>query len=202
LYGPTEAAISCTEYELPNDIERTVCENGIVAIGKPFKHTNTLVLKDKHIPTKENIGELLLSGKQVIKSYLDNENSNSFVKIKDEIYYKTGDLVFKDSNGNLMFVGRKDTQVKIQGYRVELQEIEYAIESFNKEINAVVLIQKANNSDILTAFVLNLSENKDELRSYLQKKLPPYMIPQKYKVLEEFPLNKNGKVDRNKLITM
>ncbi len=199
LYGPTEAAVSCTVYELPDEIASAKQHNGVVAIGVPFQETECLIVPEKLAVAGGNRGELCLSGKQVIKHYLNEESPQAFMERNGKIYYKTGDIVFQDAQGCLFFVGREDAQVKVQGYRVELQEIEHAIESFNKEVKAVVVLQASEQGDCLVAFLLHAQQNDQLLLAYLKEKLPAYMLPHQFKYLDKFPYNNNGKIDRKKL---
>ena len=190
LYGPTEATISCTAYELPNHDNEILHKNGIVSIGKPFENLQFFI--NQH-------GELLLSGIQVIESYLNQEFSQYFEIIKGEIYYRTGDQICMDSSGNLLFMGRMDNQIKFQGYRIELGEIVYAIENYSNQLRAVVCLDTSSYSKFLHAYLSGAEVDVNELILFLKEKLPDYMIPTKFTNLKEIPLNTNGKVDFHSL---
>ena len=115
--------------------------------------------------------------------------------------YHTGDLCYWDESGNLMYIGRIDQQVKIQGFRVELSEIEYHARAFfnNTVLAAAVAFMNEQSLNEIALFVEQEAGPLDELVAYLRGKLPSYMIPSKILFVPEFPLNSNDKVDRNKL---
>lgn len=133
LYGPSEGGIFASAYNWqPN----SATHQETVSIGKPVKHINLHIVDDQgNIITNENKGEAWLSGPQVFNGYLDDlENQHKFEPLTidglTQQFYKTGDIVFRDSNENLFYCGRKDNQVKIQGKRVELSEIEHYANNF------------------------------------------------------------------------
>jgi len=151
---------------------------------------------------ESNLGELCLTGEQVTPGYILNEEQNgrSFFEHEGVRYYRTGDLVFQDENGQLFYVGRADDQVKIQGYRVELSEIEVATAKILPRNQAVAVgFQHADQGWQLALFVENLQTDGDELRTKLAKHLPDYMVPHQVLSVEEMPLNNNGKTDKKLL---
>ncbi|CAF4176879.1 unnamed protein product [Rotaria sordida] len=115
--------------------------------------------------------------------------------IDGEIFYRTGDFVRMDSNGLLHYQGRKDHQVKLHGQRIELGEIEQCL--LKTSISACVVIKW--NDDYLIAYVQSSNIDEEQLRKHCQSHLPPYMIPSIFVILEKFPMNVNGKVDRKRL---
>ena len=151
---------------------------------------------------QSNKGLLHISGNQVIESYLHMVEKNMFVNIDTKIYYNTGDLVEENKNGNLLFLGRHDTQIKLNGYRIELREIEYAIEKIiNAEVQVIKII---NDSSLqkLVAFTLKKNCVPSFIQNQLLELIPSYMIPKEIIIIEEFPLNINGKVDKLQLEKM
>lgn len=211
FYGPTEATIFCTYYEWKKELMNSKHHNGAVSIGKAFPNMRTIILDDNNnIITQPNItGELCLAGNQLTPGYYKNDekNKSSFIEIvidnKPERFYRTGDLAFYDHDGDIMFCGRKDFQVKIQGYRIELGEIEHSLRKLLNNPD-VVVIAKNNQNDIieLHAFIKGNELNQSELKSMVAEVLPAYMIPSAFHFIDEFPLNNNGKIDRNKLKEM
>lgn len=201
LYGPTEHTIFCTQLECG---VITKSYNGVYSIGKQIGDTSLVILDDNNqIINNRDKGELCLSGNQMTNGYWKNETKNQEAFINLNIdgttkkFYKTGDLCFKDENGYVFYIGRKDFQAKIQGFRVELSEIEFYIRKYFKNINiAVVAINnKINNTEI--ALVIESSEiDLTGLFKFLDKNLPKYMIPTQIKFLDKIPLNTNGKVDK------
>ncbi len=206
FYGPTEATIYCTYYEVEKNNSNKVL-NGMLSIGKPLKNVDAIIIdEDNHILAKGEKGELCVAGDQVTHGYWKDPEKNEqafFHKNFNGInrrFYHTGDLCFLDEDDNLMLFGRKDSQVKIQGYRVELGEIEYHAREFLKGINVVVLPfdNKSNNTEL--AIILESKEiDTTSLVQYLKLKIPPYMIPTKTLFESQFPLNSSDKVDKVKL---
>ncbi|MCU4166227.1 AMP-binding protein [Carboxylicivirga caseinilyticus] len=203
LYGPTEATIYCTYSEFyRNALNKEL--NGMMTIGKPFKSIRIVVIdEDDCIQSVNGMGELCISGETVTQGYWNNieKNKSSFVyKIIDgEEYrfYRTGDNCFIDEEGDIMLAGRLDHQVKVQGYRIELGEIEAHARVFLNGANAVAITFRNKSGLMQIALLLeNVIFDYIKLDQFLRKKLPPYMIPSKYKMLELLPLNSNGKVDR------
>lgn len=213
VYGPTEATIFCTMYELPSDSHKTNCHNGVVSIGRPMSGTQMHILQNDSLATNPGeLGELCLSGDQVTNQYWqDAEKTNqAFVRIEkgssESLVYRTGDIGFR-REGNFFFCGRKDQQIKIEGYRVELGEIEFHAKSaWGVGGVAVVISENEGRNSILHLFLessepLNPSRIA-EYKSKLSNRLPSYMVPQKIHQITALPLNANGKIDRKKLLTM
>ncbi len=202
LYGPTEATIWCTAYHWI--AENSEIYNGMIPIGKALKNVeNVIIDKHKNIVSQGEKGELCLTGHQITEGYLNNETRNreSFIRINDKKFYKTGDLTFVNSEGDIMYCGRMDHQVQIQGFRVELGEIEYHARMFCG-LNNVAAIPKKN-SDGYYEIYLFLDKYKGEIKdvkAYLKKNLPDYMVPSHIEILENMPLTKSDKIDRKKLV--
>ncbi|MEI6122229.1 MAG: AMP-binding protein [Bacteroidota bacterium] len=205
VYGPTEATIFCLTYNWNRNLANKNL-NGIVCIGKPMKDMIAVIVDNQLKPVTDGIlGELCLSGPQLTTGYLKNiqKNKESFFEInsdgKVQIFYRTGDICFKDNDGDFLFSGRLDNQVKIQGFRVELSEIEFHAREYMNGMNAVVHTSiNSSGNTLINLFVENFN-NVDDLLVYLKSKLPPYMIPNAIKTIPSFPLNINGKVDRKSL---
>ena len=205
VYGPTENTIFCTSYKLENNNIKSY--NGIVSIGKPMKHVITTIIdENKNILSDNEKGELCLAGELLTSAYYKDEqlNKKSFF-IKNNIqHYRTGDIAFTDDDGDLMFCGRADQQVKIHGFRVELNEIEHLILEHFTDIENVAAIpfQNSLGNTLIWMFIQNYKDDTLKLFDYLKTKLPDYMIPTGVTVIKTFPLNVNGKVDRKALRNM
>jgi len=209
VYGPTEDTIFCTVYTYNKNGENEA-KNDILSIGKAMYNNYIDVFdEENNILNTGEIGELCLSGKQLTPGYVNNEKLNQekfFFKelVGEKIrFYRTGDLCIRNTTGNFDFVGRKDSQVKIQGYRVELEEIECHCRVFLKEINAIVIPfnNKTNNTEL--ALFMETDEQNfviDKLKEYLYSKIPAYMIPTKYYFMSKFPVNSSDKIDRVRLL--
>lgn len=202
MYGPTEDTVFCTYYLIDKtNTEKLLAANDIVSIGKTFKNSGVLLMGDDNaiINTPNVEGELCLCGEQLTPGYWknDKENTEKFFE-KDGIrYYRTGDLCYYAEDGNLMYVSRKDFQVKINGFRVELGEIEnrYTAVSGGKYSVVIPYLNKQGNTEL--AIVIEGKEyDVKEHKAALAKALPAYEVPSSWLFIRNIPLNQNGKVDR------
>lgn len=204
-YGPTETVVGCCIYEVP----KSPIGSRSIPIGEPMDNTSLFILNSSLQPVPMGVaGELVVAGPCVAKGYLNQPGltAERFVQLPSENSsqraYRTGDLVRELASGNLEFVGRTDDQIKINGYRVEPGEIVHCLLQHPEISAAVVLAMPGKNEDPeLTAFFIsNDSELRNtEIKGFLEKQLPAYMIPSRFVVLESIPLNKNGKVDQRAL---
>ncbi|KAB8190935.1 amino acid adenylation domain-containing protein [Nonomuraea phyllanthi] len=210
LYGPTELTISCAEYRLPADRDRWPrTANGTVPIGLPYPGVEHLVLDGEGRPAGE--GELCLRGVQRFPGYADpGVNEGRFVRfdgqvaapprtgdgVPPELWYRTGDRVaWRD--GLLVHLGRLDQQVKISGHRVELGEVEAALRDQPGVHEAVVLAVPGEDGEpALEAACTGAGLDPVALLKGVAALLPGYMVPRSVTLLDELPLNANGKVDR------
>ena len=204
LYGPTEITCNCTYYILNKDFEETET----IPIGKAFKNEKVFLLdeEDKLITEKNIPGEICVSGSCVGLGYYNNieRTQEAFVQnplnpFYNEIIYRTGDLGKYADDENLIYIGRKDFQIKHMGHRIELGEIETAAMSIKDVSRACCLFDSDKGRLIL--FYTGNSE-KAELLKQLRSMLPPFMIPSTVKNIDEMPLNKNGKIDRKQLFSL
>jgi acyl carrier protein len=176
------------------DIGKPTCNNEIYIFGK------NLDLLPIGI-----IGEIFIGGQSVGPGYINNEPENKKRFIKHNIYgrlYKTGDLALRDFDGNIHYIGRSDDQVKINGIRIELDEIIKAIKLNQNVTNAIAIIVevKPNVKQICAFYTGNLADR--EMRNFLIDQIPTYYMPAIIMKLDEMPLNANGKIDKNYLRTM
>jgi amino acid adenylation domain-containing protein len=201
LYGPSEDTTYSTAYLIKNQEYRSIL------IGKPISNSQVYILDDYFNPVSIGVtGKLYVSGAGVARGYLNKTEltaekfmNNPF--IEGTRMYDTGDLGCWLPDGNIEFLGRKDQQVKLRGYRVELGEIENAILQYSEDLKQVVVEVKGENEEkVLVAYFVSATElDKSKLRSFLQNSLPDYMIPGFYIALEKLPLTPNGKIDRKAL---
>ena len=205
VYGPTENTIFCSTYRFSRDnINKT--HNGILSIGKPMKNCGMTIFTETNEECEVGvIGELCLSGPQLTPGYYKNEQKNKecFFTKNGIIWYKSGDLCYKDCDGDIMYSGRLDHQVKIQGFRVEIGEIEWHAREFLKNKNVVCMA--FDNKDGLTEIAMFIESEEfdpDEMLSYMRLKMPSYMIPSRLIFVPVFPLNTNEKTDKIKLKSM
>ena len=195
-YGPSE-----TYY-----VTFTKMNDEFITIGKPLDNTQIYIL-DKYlnpVPIGAT-GELYMSGDCVAKGYLNNEEltNKSFIKnpfISGTIMYKSGDLGKYMDDGNILCLGRSDHQIKIRGQRIELGEIESLISKYPNIKNVTVVKQIIQNRECISAYyIADKRIAINELRKYLSRSLPRYMVPTYFVALDEFPYTPNGKVDKKSL---
>ncbi|QHI35446.1 Tyrocidine synthase 3 [Kordia antarctica] len=200
-YGPTEATVGCSVYEIRGNEET-------IFIGKPILNTDIHIVNSAGmIQPKGVMGELCISGLGIAEGYINNEKLTA-EKFKESIFgqkkriYKTGDLGRWSFDEELEYIGRNDEQVKISGYRIELGEINELISTHPSiETSTVLCRENSLGEKILVAYIKTTQEVKTEaLKSYVGKKLPAYTIPNIYLELDEFPLTSNGKIDKEKLV--
>lgn len=201
-YGPTETTICSTALEYEKDEKN----DDIVSIGRPIHNTNIYIVdKNTNIVPVGVPGELCISGNGVGCGYINNqaETDKHFVNnIFDDSssLYKTGDLAKWNTDGTISYIARKDSQVKISGYRIELQEIDYTIMQYPSITKCLTIVYNTGKkSHLITYFTSDKNINTSDLSAYLQTKLAFYMVPSIYMQLDAFPITVNGKIDRNKL---
>lgn len=200
LYGPTETTDICTYYVVDRDFE----ESDSLPIGKHCNNCDVFIInKDGKVADKGEEGELYVRGSFLSQGYYnDKENTQkAFVQnplntAYPELCYKTGDLVRQNDKGELIYICRKDNQIKHMGYRIELGEIEAAVSSVS-DINECACVFDDEKDEIILFFSGKSSEN--EIRSSVKTKLTSYMTPNKIIKLSALLHNQNGKIDRKTL---
>ncbi|OUL27406.1 non-ribosomal peptide synthetase, partial [Nostoc sp. RF31YmG] len=206
-YGPTEATVWSSIAEIT-----VVCDKP--PIGRPIANTQIYIL-DRHLqPVPIGItGEIYIGGVGLARGYLNRPEltaekfiSNLFEKAEGSRLYRTGDLARYRPDGNIEFLDRIDNQVKIRGFRIELSEIE-AVLNQHQSVKEAVVIAKENVStgkDLIAYIVLQLKQTATtiELRKFIKDKLPQYMVPQTFLLLDSLPLTRNGKVNRQVLTAL
>lgn len=196
-YGPTENSVTST-------FSRNVTEGNVSSIGKPISNCDTVVVTESLAEaTFGEIGELCVAGVGLTEGYLNNStlNQEKFVIFDSKLFYKTGDLVRLDNLGNIIFIGRKDFQVKIRGYRIEIEEIEKYVTSFEKISEAVVIVQRFPKvGEVLIAYYSSEIEiEESEIKNFLNKSIPDYMIPLKFIKVNSFNTTPSGKINKSAL---
>nr|MDZ8062915.1 amino acid adenylation domain-containing protein [Nostoc sp. EkiNYC01] len=213
-YGPTEATITATLFEIPPQFSKDTNLKKI-PIGCPLPN-KTIYILDKHLqPVPIGVpGELHIGGVLLAQGYLNrpeltqekfipNPFTNSKFKIQNSKLYKTGDLVRYLPDGNIEYLGRIDNQVKIRGFRIELGEIETVLSQYpHVQAACVIAREDIPGNKSLVAYIVSQKEQTpkvSELRRFLKEKLPEYMVPNAIVFLEALPFTPNGKVDRRAL---
>ncbi|WP_010249962.1 non-ribosomal peptide synthetase [Acetivibrio cellulolyticus] len=202
LYGPTEATIDVSYFDCP-----TVDEVDIVPIGKPIDNTSFYILGNNNVIQPVGVpGELHLAGDGLARGYINRPelNKEKFVKNpfkEGEMLYRTGDIARWLPDGNVEYIGRKDNQVKVRGFRIELGEIETELLKHEDITDAAVVARENSDKDMIlyAYFVAGRELTVNEIREFLSKNLPAYMIPSYFIKLDKIPLTSSGKVDRKEL---
>lgn len=206
LYGPTETSMDATYYLCrPGDT------HSVTPIGKPIGNMRAYLLDDQLDPVPIGVkGEIYIAGQGVALGYFGREAltrerfiNNPFASSSDELMYKTGDFGRYLHDGNIEFLGRLDEQVKISGFRIELQEIEHQLNQ-HPDIDEAAVIATGEGVKKLCAFLVSNSAHTTikDIKEYIKQKLPPYMVPSHIEVLSELPKQYNFKIDRLALHNM
>ncbi len=203
-YGPTENTVVTTGTR----VEKTNENPSFPSIGKPIANVKTYILNTDLQPVPiGSIGELYIGGYGLARGYYNEPGLTAESFIPDpfseaggERLYKTGDKVCFLPDGNIEFFGRKDNQVKVRGFRIELQEIESKLLEFHNVTDAIVMVNPAGTH--LQAFIQaknNIAIDQGRLTAFLSSQLPVYMIPADVLQLDQLPLTANGKIDKKVL---
>ena len=210
LYGSSELAADVTCYE----VRESTLNN--IPIGRPIDNTAAYILDGRFEPVPVGVcGELYIAGAGLARCYLDHPElaaekflPSPFSSDRGARMFKTGDLARYQEDGTIEFLGRVDYQVKIRGFRIELGEIEAALKSHPSVRNAVATLRQVSDDNrILVGYVVPTTKHvageygnlSAELRKFLKAKLPEYMVPGAFILLEELPLTPSGKIDRGSL---
>jgi amino acid adenylation domain-containing protein len=200
LYGPIEITLDCTYFI----VNREIPDDEPLPIGIPYRNTDVLILNDKDELIKETEeGELCVRGTSLAMGYYNNpeKTASAFVqnplnKSYPEVIYRTGDVVAKNSFGEIVFKGRKDSLVKHLGYRIELGEIEHVIVNTLKIAKNGCIVYQSTQKEITLFYESEIEILPAEFRKQIAVILPKYMIPTVYIRMDELPRNNNGKIDR------
>jgi amino acid adenylation domain-containing protein len=202
LYGPTETTIWSAAHRVKSG------ENPIL-IGRPIGNTRMYILGPEGQPAPVGVpGELYIAGAGVARGYWRRPEltearfvPDPFDRVPGRRMYRTGDLARYRLDGQIQLIGRTDHQIKLRGHRIELGEIEVVIERHPEVLQAVVALHGEGSSQQLIAYIKQSDAAVDtgNLRSWLQERLPDYMVPSAFIALAEIPLTPNGKVDRKRL---
>ena len=203
LYGPTEITCNCTYHIL--DAERDY--SGGIPIGKPFPNEHVFLLDDTDSLIRsdmtDTVGEICVRGTALALGYYNNPAQcekhfvqNPLNSAYPETIYRTGDLARYNEDGDLVFSGRKDFQIKYMGHRIELEEIERAMNAIEGVVRSCCVFDEKRSR--LKGFYVGTID-KDELFETMRSTLPAFMVPGLIRKVDEMPLTKNGKTDRKRL---
>ncbi len=206
VYGPTECTCICSSYIVkPEDIDN----DNLLPLGPMAPNFYGLVVSQKgKVLKQDEVGELYIGGTNVGLGYFNNSEktnevfiNNPFSNKRDDIIYKSGDLVTYNSFDDMYhFVGRTDNQIKRMGYRIELEEVENALNSLSIiSESAVIYINSSKHKEKIIAYITTDVENDVAIKNQLKDLVPLYMVPDIFIFLPILPKNQNGKIDRLKL---
>lgn len=203
LYGPTEATGMSCYYE----VDQAFGPEDVIPIGQPFRNTEILLLDEENRPAAPGEpGEICIRGTAVTLGYYNDPEKTREAFVQNplnsaypELIYRTGDLARYDRQGRLIFLSRKDYQIKHMGHRIELGEIELMVNLMDEIRQACCVYD-----DIKNKIILYYTGNAEPalVAAYTKDKLPRYMVPNSFRPLEAFPLTPNGKIDRKMLKEM
>lgn len=195
LYGPTEATIWATVAELTDEEE--------VNIGEPLENMHVYIVDKNNNPVQDGEkGEILITGTGLALGYVNDNKltDRSFIYpsfLNGEKAYLTGDLGYFNKNGQIVFLGRYDNQIKINGYRIELEEIESVLNSYYKIRNSIAGVE---NNKLVAIYAEKEEVCSDELKEFMKSKLPDYMIPSEIRKTDNFLYTDSMKIDRNAML--
>lgn len=199
-YGPTETTVCATYYQVTGE------ETANIPIGKPILNSSVFILDEYlHLCPIGTVGEICIAGYGVTKGYLNRVdlNAEKFIEHplnRREYIYRTGDLGRVLRNGEIEYIGRKDNQINIRGYRVELGEIENRILLYKGVFETIVVYKEENDDAYLCAYIRGARDyTVEEMKKYLGQYLPQYMVPTYYVNMKQMPFSSSGKIDKTKL---
>lgn len=203
LYGPTEITVDCTYYI----VDRKLGDDEPVPIGGPCRNTDVLILNEENQPCQAGErGELCVRGSSLALGYWNDpiQTAAAFVqnpvnRFYPELIYRTGDLAYRNEKGEIIFVGRKDFQIKHMGYRIELGDIEH----FALQVPGIrksCVLYHAEKKQIVLAYESDVDIDPAFIRNELGQNLPKYMWPTLFRRVSELPCTPNGKIDRQQVM--
>lgn len=204
-YGPTETTICATFFPF-----KTITESQkITPIGRAVEGLQVEIVNDDLECVKDGeVGEIVIAGQGLLRKYIGSDGDDKTIIKLDNIecknninnrWYKTGDLAYRNRDGEIVFSGRKDTQVKIRGVRIDLREIENVLLANNKVKSVVICTPEYQTGKRMYVFVES-DETTETIQGYLERFIPKYMFPTRIESMKCFPITSNGKVDREKLL--
>ena len=209
ISGPCETTMACMAYEVHRDPKKNKTHKGVLAFGKPWKNTTALLVNEQQEEVQEGEeGELCFAGEHVMSGYWGQADLNRSIFFEKEIngrqqrFYRTGDRAFCDASGDYYTCGRLDHQYKIQGFKVELGEIEHLARKVLASRQAIAVVKQQAAGQEIHLFAEGASGMLERLKQQLAEALPPYMMPAAITMVDQWPYNTSGKIDRQALLQL
>lgn len=205
VYGPTE----CTTFATYHPVSQVPAEPGKLPIGKPIQNTRLYLARQNHLCRPGEVGEILIAGPGLSPGYLGTSGEGVAAFAEYDIggmverVYRTGDYGYLLGSGELIFEGRRDDQVKVSGFRIELAELSRAIGDHPRVRQSYVTVAEATAGDRkIVAFVVGYAPDLTvpEVLAHVQARVPPYMVPAIVRICDDLPLTASGKIDRRALL--
>ncbi|MEG2184753.1 MAG: amino acid adenylation domain-containing protein [Cloacibacillus sp.] len=206
LYGPIEITLDCTYYV----VDRELKDDEPIPIGFPCRNTDILILNEQNeMAASGEDGELCVRGTSLAMGYYNNPErtaaaftQNPLNSAYPETIYRTGDIVYKNNLGEIIFKGRRDSLIKHMGYRIELGEIEHVVVNTLKIVDNACVVYNFSKKAITLIYESKEEKDVAQMRKKIGEAFPKYMIPAVFISMQELPRNTNGKIDRLKLSKM
>ena len=203
LYGPIEITLDCTYFI----VDREIRDDEPIPIGFACRNTDILILNELNKPVGINEdGELCVRGSSLAMGYYNNPEKTNAAFVQNplndsypEIIYRTGDHVYINDSGEIIFKGRRDTMIKHLGYRIELGEIEHVIINTLQLVENGCIVYDFKKKEIILYYEAKTDLPIAEMRKSVSLILPKYMIPNSFIRMDKLPVNTNGKIDRLQL---
>ena len=205
VYGPTE----CTTFATYHPVSQVPAEPGKLPIGKPIQNTRVYLAQDNQLCRPGDVGEILIAGPGLSPGYLGAANAGSAAFAEYDIggvterVYRTGDYGYLLDSGELIFEGRRDDQVKVSGFRIEMSELSRVIGDHPRVRQSYVTVAEAMTGDKkIVAFVVGYESGLTVpgVLEHIQARVPPYMVPSIVQICDQLPLTASGKIDRRALL--
>jgi D-alanine--poly(phosphoribitol) ligase subunit 1 len=202
LYGPTESTVYSHGKKMTFQ-ENLDCHGLNISIGKPLPGVKAIVFRDGEIKSVNEEGELLLGGIQLLSSYINDpeKTAQAMIEFQGELYYKTGDIAFRDERGDFYIIGRLDDTIKVRGFRINLLDVDSYIHklSYVEDCATIAIPHEVAENQTIAFMRVKSPKSVKEVKKDLLQYLLDYQIPEKIIFVDKYPVNSSGKIDKKVL---